>query len=342
MSYCATYFNEHDKFAAQWLRNLFPEATVDERDIRDVTADDVVRFRRSHFFGGIGGWEYALQLAGWGDEPVWTGSCPCQPFSSAGKRKGVEDERHLWPAWFRLICECRPHVVFGEQVSSAIGHGWLDGISADLEAEGYAVGAIVLGAHSVGAPHIRQRLFWVASSNVGRRKVEAVSVRPARQVETAIEQRGVASGMAHDAQDGWRQGHPIERGSDQGIRAQGDGCGLADRGEHDGLANSSGAGLEGLSLESAREECETIERSGWADSVVVQCKDGRLRRIESGSFPLAHRVPVSLGRRIPELRSVAASARANRVGRLRGYGNAIVPQVAAEFIGAFLDTHPTA
>ena len=162
------YFNEFDSFAAEWLRNLFPESTVDKRSITDVKAGDIVRFQRVHFFGGIGGWEYALQLAGWPeDRPVWTGSCPCQPFSSAGKQSGTKDERHLWPEMFRLVRECRPDTIFGEQVASAIRHGWLDGVFADLEAEGYTCGAIVLGAHSVGSPHIRQRLFWVAQQSSG-------------------------------------------------------------------------------------------------------------------------------------------------------------------------------
>lgn len=161
-----TYLNEFDPFAAEWLRNLYPGATVDERSIEDVRPTDVAGFRRVHFFGGIGGWELALQLAGWpADRPVWTGSCPCQPYSCAGKQQGEADERDLWPEMFRLIRECRPECVFGEQVPNAIGHGWLDRVSADLEGEGYAVGSIVLGAHSVGAPHKRNRLYWCAIRN---------------------------------------------------------------------------------------------------------------------------------------------------------------------------------
>ena len=164
----SAYYNEHEPYAAQWLRNLIAAGhiapgDVDERDIQEVSPDDLAGYTQCHFFAGIGGWSYALRLAGWPDDrPVWTGSCPCQPFSAAGKRAGTDDPRHLWPAWFRLIRECRPVTALGEQVASAIAHGWLDGVSADLEAEGYTVGAVVLGAHSVGAPHIRQRLWWVA------------------------------------------------------------------------------------------------------------------------------------------------------------------------------------
>ena len=163
------YYNDTDPYAAAWLRNLIaaghlPAGDVDERSIEEVSADDVRGYQQAHFFAGIGGWPLALGMAGW-TGPVWTGSCPCQPFSVAGKRAGSDDPRHLWPAWMRLIGECRPNTIFGEQVPGAIGHGWLDLVSLDLEAEDYAVGSVVLGAHSVGAPHIRQRLWWVADAD---------------------------------------------------------------------------------------------------------------------------------------------------------------------------------
>jgi len=162
------YYNEHDPKAAAWLRELIkqkqiPAGHVDERSITQVQPHELSQYTQCHFFAGIGGWSYALQLAGIpSTQPVWTGSCPCQPFSTAGNQKGQQDERHLWPAFFNLIRECRPQHVFGEQVANAIGHGWLDDVSADLEGEDYSCGAAVLGAHSVRAPHTRQRLYWFA------------------------------------------------------------------------------------------------------------------------------------------------------------------------------------
>lgn len=167
------YYNEHDKSAAAWLRELIKEKVitdgiVDERSIEDVVPAELAEFDRCHFFAGIGVWDYALTRAGWPDDRrVWTGSCPCQPFSAAGKGDGFADERHLWPAWFHLIEQCRPGVIFGEQVSSKDTLPWIDLVHADLEGALYTVAAADLCSPSVGAPHIRQRLYFVAESGVG-------------------------------------------------------------------------------------------------------------------------------------------------------------------------------
>lgn len=188
------WYNEHDPYAAQWLRNLIAArliapGDVDERDIRDVTPQELARYDQCHFFAGIGTRSYALRLAGWPDgRPVWTGNCPCQPFSAAGRGLGFADERHLWPPWFRLIAQCRPGVVFGEQVASRDGLEWLDLVHADLEGAGYAVGAVDLCAAGVGAPHIRQRLWFVghAARAAGERhaggmpRAQASRCRPRR------------------------------------------------------------------------------------------------------------------------------------------------------------------
>ncbi len=98
------YFNDNEKYVAVWLRNLYPKATVDESSIKDIDPAWLRQYRRCHFFAGIGGWEYALAESGWpSTHPVWTGSCPCQPFSVAGKGAGIEDEQHLWPDFLHLI-----------------------------------------------------------------------------------------------------------------------------------------------------------------------------------------------------------------------------------------------
>ena len=173
------YYNEFDPKAAAWLRQLIadkliPAGEVDDRSIKDVRATDLYGFTQCHFFAGIAGWSLALQRAGLGTTPgIWTGSCPCQPFSCAGAGKGTADERHLWPVFRELIVACRPSVVFGEQVASAavigkVGRGvkapsvpvWLDGVFDDLNEAQYATAAAILTASFVGAPHIRSRVYW--------------------------------------------------------------------------------------------------------------------------------------------------------------------------------------
>ncbi len=295
------YYNEFDPFAAAWLRelikaNLIPNGDVDERSITEVRASDLNGYTQCHFFAGIGGWSLALQLAGWPtDRPVWTGSCPCQPFSSAGKQKGKSDERHLWPVWLNLIQECRPPTVFGEQVSSAIAHGWLDDVYQGLEAEGYAVGSAVLPACSVGAPHKRDRLWFVADSR-----------------RTAAARRGRASASGSEGL--------YERGTKKTLWST-----EADRTWNRDESNSNVAGTLSTGQQghrqpreqSVQEGREGEERYPWACGVWIDCPDGKQRLVKSSIPLLAHGV-------------------SNRVGKLRGYGNAIVPQVAAKFIEAYL------
>lgn len=169
------YYNEIDPYAAQWLRNLIEAGhiapgDVDERSIEDVHPDDIKPYTQCHFFAGVGVWSYALRLAGWPDDrPVWTGSCPCQPFSEAGQGAGFADERHLWPDWHHLIRQCGPDVVFGEQVASRAGLAWLDLVQSDLEAAGYAVGHADICSAGAGSANGRQRLYLVANTD-GKRQ----------------------------------------------------------------------------------------------------------------------------------------------------------------------------
>lgn len=184
------YYNEIDPFAAQWLRNLIAAGhiapgDVDERSILDVRPDDLRGYRQCHFFAGIGGWSLALRMASWADDrPVWTASLPCQPFSVASVNpetaaKGQADERHLLPDFVQLVSQCDPAVIFGEQVPNAIKWGWLDEAFRSLEDLGYACGAIVAPALSVGAAHERKRLYWVADSgSQGRERYQSLERIP--------------------------------------------------------------------------------------------------------------------------------------------------------------------
>jgi DNA (cytosine-5)-methyltransferase 1 len=168
------YYNEIDPYAAQWLRNLIAKkliapGDVDERSIVNVQPDDLKGYTQCHFFAGIGGWSYAARLAGWPDErEMWTGSCPCQPFSSTGPQTGFSDQRDLWPEWYRLITKLKPSVVFGEQSEQAVKFGWADRAADEMEKEKYAFASAVLPACSVGAPHRRYRYWFVADSECKR------------------------------------------------------------------------------------------------------------------------------------------------------------------------------
>jgi DNA (cytosine-5)-methyltransferase 1 len=325
-----SYFNEIDPFCAAWLRNLWPDAGIDERNIRNITRPvDAVR---QHYFAGIGGWELALQLAGWpADREVWTGSCPCQPFSVAGKGQADEDERDLWPAFFRLIAIGRPPVIVGEQVNGAITYGWLDRVCDDLEGIGYAIGAAVLPACGVGAPHIRQRLYWVAirlaDAEMRRQRIHGSASRIPRHPELGVETGGVAQSESANGRCGSQS---VE--SEARIWRRG----LSSDSQHSGLGDSDRSRLERHlghvhdGDQSGRFDAKS-NRSAWTASDLIYCQDGRWRRI-----PLE-----------PSLQPLADSGRfgnpridrklSSRIGALQAAGNAIVIPLAAEFIKAVMD-----
>ena len=314
------YYNEIDPKAAAWLHELMfdghiPWGDVDTRSITEIQPHELTKYTQCHFFAGIGGWAYALALAAWPDDrPVWTGSCPCQPFSVAGKGKGVEDERHLWPTWLNLIRECRPPIIFGEQVASAqvigrsskptkhafkksVAEVWIDRVFADLESSRYTCAAADIPAAGVGAPHIRQRLFWCAAGRLG-------------EPDRAGREQG------RRAAEAARHGNPAEPASD--LRGVGDASsqGLQEQ-ECDGRIQSE-------TVEPHPREAVECGGNAWDSFGLLPCTDGKTRRIpaQSAFFPLVD--GVSPG----------------RVGLLRGAGNAIVPQVAQAFIEAYQDLNP--
>jgi len=347
------YYNEIDPKAAAWLRELIKQGhiadgVVDDRSIVNVSPDELRGFTQCHFFAGIGVWSYALRSAGWADDrPVWTGSCPCQPFSSAGRRGGVDDERHLWPHWHHLISQCQPAIVFGEQVASKDGLGWLDLVSTDMEATGYAFGAADLCAAGVGAPHIRQRLFFgavrLADADSQRRDGIDALLRKEQKHPVEAAGSGEADGLADanawvskqlegerarpDEAPGWRAfGEPSgQRDADGLANAE---ClgrqwrqGAEAGSEHDGPDAGRQQGYDGLV--GGNEAVDGPQRPSptnghWRDADWLFCRDGKWRPVEPGTFPLAH-------------------GSAQRVGRLRGYGNAIVAQAAQTFIESMME-----
>ena len=259
------YYNEFDPKAAAWLRELIKHGhiapgVVDERSIEDVVPDELVGYTQCHFFAGIGVWSYALRRAGWPDDrQVWTASCPCQPFSQEGEGAGFADERHLWPHLYHLVGQRRPGIVIGEQVASKDANPWVDLVQTDLEALGYAFGAIAFPSAGVGAPHIRDRVYWVGHADHTRLEGHAGDVGSA----------------------GWRAA----------------------------TRPTAAASLLG--------DCNTAD-GPWRDADWLLCRDGRWRPVEPGTFPLAHGAPA-------------------RVGRLRGYGNAINAEAAKAFVEAVME-----
>ena len=325
------YYNDIDAHAVAWLRNLIregliPAGEVDDCPIQEINADDLKEFTQCHFFAGIAGWSYALALAEWPeDRPVWTGSCPCQPFSSAGGQAGEKDERHLWPAFHALIAERNPSIIFGEQVASKLGREWLAAVRLDLEELGFAVGAADLCAAGVGAPHIRQRLFWVADGNdADRRPKETRDNFEEFEKESESTSDSTGSGQASI----WVadiKSHKQRKRSDRNFYKSGSGVGNS-KANKEGknqpasrLGDASSELGKGGSKKQGRGKQEQPGRTGaWSGIKFVRCADNKARPVKPGILPLADGVP-------------------GRVGKIHAYGNAIVPQVAAVFIKSFME-----
>lgn len=339
------YYNEIDPYAAQWLRNLIAAGhiapgIVDERSIEDVTPYDLKEFTQCHFFAGIGVWSHALRRAGWADDrSVWTGSCPCQPFSAAGKGAGFADERHLWPAFNHLIRECRPAIVIGEQVASKDSEPWLDLVQADVEALGYAFGAVPFPSASIGAPHIRDRLYWVADAECSGVRGGEHGTHGAAQgaLRGKVRQQRVWSdvGAVRNAESerlADANSVALQWGGDSSQRLGvggkrngygGETCGLADtdsngrrEGQRDGQATRHGHSVTATCGDD-RHNTTGPTNGFWGAADWLLCRDGKWRPVEPGTFPLAHGAP-------------------SRVGRLRAYGNAINAEAARIFIESLM------
>jgi DNA (cytosine-5)-methyltransferase 1 len=270
----AAYYNEIDPYAAQWLRNLIKagfiaDGEVDTRSIINVNHEDLKNFTQCHFFAGIGCWSYALKCAGWDDDrPVWTGSCPCQPFSNAGKHKGVSDERHLWPTWYKLIEQSKPKVIFGEQVASKDARTWLDIVQTDLEGGSYSVAAFDLCAAGVGAPHVRSRLYWVADSNSKRFGRIDPLLRP--------ENDGRFPTVAAPETSRCRKTSSMDAPNGEGSQGWGIGGDVADQ----RATGPAGMACNGF----------------WGNADWIGCSDGKARPIEPGTFPLVDGSTKRVGR----------------------------------------------
>jgi len=370
----AAYYNENDPVAAAWLRelirrNLIAPGDVDERSILDVHPYDLRPYRQCHFFAGIGAWSYALRRAKWDDDRrIWTCSCPCQPFSDAGRSGGFADERHLWPAMFHFItqydAEHEPPIIVGEQVASKDGLAWLDLVRSDLEGTGRAVGAGDLCGACVGSPQIRQRLYFVGipdaeSDDRGAGLCDSRSAEHWRRVAA----NGGHVGILDDRNDPRSQGYAGDGDGGGGRAATPRSApapsiphGMADNpSERRERRGTSEAGASGA-IEPQRFRDAGI---GMADGDNDGCRaPGDVGRNEperdaqpSRAIRLERPGPINgfwrdadwLHCRDERWRPVEpgsfplAYGVAARVGRLRGYGNTIIAPLATAFIESVME-----
>lgn len=371
------YYNENDAHAAQWLRNLIDAGhiapgVVDERDVRDVKPDDIKRFTQCHFFAGVGVWSYALRRAGWPDDRrVWTGSCPCQPFSAAGKNRKFDDERHLWPYWHWLIERCRPTDIFGEQVASKDGLGWLDLVQADLEGTGYASRAFDLCAAGFGAPHIRQRIYfdaermgdaidtrfqghaWYGDSASGR----AITARPIAEAGS-FDQLAVTPNIGCDIRSGLQNKGP---GRWRNVSADNNGGGRDQERRDRPEARDDGVVGDGALIGVGNAADEPRERFAGSISGAQAQEHEEGQRFDGRQFDRPQHASKSVDPGYPrptngfgrdadwlfcrdgKWRPVEpgtfplAHGATGRVGRLRAYGNAINAAQAQSFVEAAIE-----
>ena len=336
-----SFYNDNAPFAVEWLRNLIRDGVIDDgvvdsRSVTEVSAADILGFRQCHFFGGIAGWAEAFRIAGLsGIKGVWSASMPCQPISGAGKRGGEKDKRHLWPEFYPLVSECRPSIMFGEQSGSKDGREWIDGVSLDLEELGYVVGSSDLCAAGIGAPHIRQRIYWgaVRLADTGSSECDWWNQSVWQHWRALYASDGSDHGrLANSEHDAGCSKHVNEQGrrapsatdstecsgSDDGmgdttcdnerrdqLRRAGPSFGIAIGGSGSGMVDAISQGLEGYAGNGYRgsepgriepgETGPTSTSDPWGDWYPVFCRDGKTRRVGRAVQPLAHGVPRNLG-----------------------------------------------
>lgn len=280
---------EIDPFCQKILKYHFPDA----KQYRDIKTTDFAVWR--------------------GRIDVLTGGFPCQPFSLAGKRKGTEDERHLWPEMFSAIQQIRPRWIVGENVFGIVN--WSGGmvfeqVCSDLEAEGYEIQPFILPACAVGAPHRRDRCWFVAH-------------RADARIETMQEgQNGIhAAGIVADAT---RIGRTTRSGETDGRneRAQ----------ERQSIQCTTDRPFSsGVASDTNRDRCRKFQSPGqpsYAQEWYRQDGDAKRRIPDWGAFPTQPPVyrrddglPFDVdGITFPKWRNQS----------IKAYGNAIVPQVALQ------------
>lgn len=292
---------EWNPFGQQILKHHFPESK---------SYTDVTKFCATAYAGRI---------------DILTGGFPCQPYSLAGKRKGKDDERHLWPEMLRIVRECAPRYVVGENVRGLVG--WNGGmvfeeVCADLEAEGYTVQPFLLPAAGVGAPHRRDRVWFVAHrENNG--SPQATDARRKRRKSQPFNWDEVRPPLNTDGR-GWDAPDSDDKGGTGGLRQVQGTHGEVSQRDDDAkpcnagaadAANSDGAGeRQDYRQREPRQFNQESAARDWQDfpTVAPICggDDGLPKELDGISFPKWRRESI------------------------KAYGNAIVPQVALQIFKA--------
>jgi len=311
-------FVENEPYCQAVLRHHWPDVPI-LGDIRDVKGSDLPT-----------------------QPDVISGGFPCQPFSHAGKQRGQDDPRHLWPEMLRLIRECRPTWVIGENVTGLIRLG-LDEVLSGLEAEGYSTRTFNISACAVGAPHIRQRLWVVAHSDSPSEPDKPVDGGPGSG------QLGFGFVADTDRDDGRRGGGTKSSGREPRMEHwSGGACNRT-------MADTQGAGSQarcrdgvGIANGSRRNKGQSAGASSKTDvadpnehgshhtegNEAKQSgdrKDNGLFVGNSGRSEEWWEVEPPVGRLVDGL--------PNRVSQLRALGNSIVPQIAQKIGEAIRETY---
>ena len=306
-------FVEIEPFAQKVLNKNFPNIPIHD-DIKTFKADE---------FSGIG---------------IVTGGYPCQPFSQAGQRRGEKDDRHLWPEMFRVIREARPVWVLAENVAGHVSMG-LDDVLDDLESEGYTTQPIIIPACAKDAKHRRDRVWIVANSECNS---EGSAYRSncgfssgGRQKQSVGEWNEMGGNSGNSSEDvadsdsnGWKE-HDHLKGvsregerTDRGKRQTFGGCSIvADSNSGFSKRENKGIFAGGNSADNGSEDVAYSDSTGFSEQWRAESIREKQFTAECGS-----RWSIE-----PDVGRVAHGVR-SRVDRLRGLGNAIVPQVAFEIM----------
>jgi len=216
---------------------------------------------------------------------IVTGGYPCQPFSIAGSQRGEKDKRHLWPDMFRIVKECKPTWVIGENVSGHIKLG-LDTVLQDLESEGYSVRAFSISASSVGANHQRERVWIIAHSNMENTRQHG------RRIESTWDTESIGPRTSEETE--WSPNSDKVNGSSERASLVGE------------SSDTNSQGLQGRRSEQQLRENETERPTSWdswweSEPSVGRVANGiphRVDRLKGLGNSLVPAIPYAIGHAI--------------------------------------------